>query len=105
MSNCRWRCQSCLREFVCRGDHDWPWPLSPPPLAQEVSASLSFAASAMVDNGVILAGAIPAALIALAADLLLSGVEPAKSDTEADDETTYVPFRTGPDRLQRLPPP
>jgi ABC-type proline/glycine betaine transport system permease subunit len=29
----------------------------------------------MVDNGVILAGAIPAALMALAADLSLSGVE------------------------------
>jgi ABC-type proline/glycine betaine transport system permease subunit len=28
-----------------------------------------------VDNGVILAGAIPAALMALAADLLLSGFE------------------------------
>jgi osmoprotectant transport system permease protein len=34
-----------------------------------------FRGIAMVDNGVILAGAIPAALIALAADLLLSGVE------------------------------
>jgi osmoprotectant transport system permease protein len=34
-----------------------------------------FRGIAMVDNGVILAGAIPAALMALAADLLLSGVE------------------------------
>ena len=34
-----------------------------------------FRGIAMVDNGVILAGAIPAALIALAADSLLSGVE------------------------------
>jgi len=34
-----------------------------------------FRGIAMVDNGVILAGAIPAALIALAADLMLSGVE------------------------------
>ena len=34
-----------------------------------------FRGIAMVDNGVILAGAIPAALIALAADTLLSGVE------------------------------
>ncbi|MFZ0312336.1 MAG: ABC transporter permease [Candidatus Korobacteraceae bacterium] len=34
-----------------------------------------FRGIAMVDNGVILAGAIPAALIALAADLLLSAVE------------------------------
>jgi osmoprotectant transport system permease protein len=34
-----------------------------------------FSGIAMVDNGVILAGAIPAALIALAADSLLSGVE------------------------------
>ncbi len=34
-----------------------------------------FRGIAMVDNGVILAGAIPAALIALAADVLLSGVE------------------------------
>ncbi len=34
-----------------------------------------FRGIAMVDNGVILAGAIPAALIALAADGLLSGVE------------------------------
>ncbi len=34
-----------------------------------------FRGIAMVDNGVILAGAIPAALIALAADLLLSGFE------------------------------
>ncbi len=34
-----------------------------------------FRGIAMVDNGVILAGAIPAALIALATDLLLSGVE------------------------------
>ena len=34
-----------------------------------------FRGIAMVDNGVILAGAIPAALMALAADLLLSGAE------------------------------
>jgi osmoprotectant transport system permease protein len=34
-----------------------------------------FRGIAMVDNGVILAGAIPAALMALAADLLLSGFE------------------------------
>jgi len=34
-----------------------------------------FRGIAMVDNGVILAGAIPAALMALAADLLLSGIE------------------------------
>ena len=34
-----------------------------------------FRGIAMVDNGVILAGAIPAAMMALAADLLLSGVE------------------------------
>lgn len=34
-----------------------------------------FRGIAMVDNGVILAGAIPAALMALAADLMLSGVE------------------------------
>jgi osmoprotectant transport system permease protein len=34
-----------------------------------------FRGIAMVDNGVILAGAIPAALMALAADLLLSAVE------------------------------
>jgi len=34
-----------------------------------------FRGIAMVDNGVILAGAIPAALMALAADLTLSGVE------------------------------
>jgi osmoprotectant transport system permease protein len=34
-----------------------------------------FRGIAMVDNGVILAGAIPAAVMALAADLLLSGVE------------------------------
>jgi len=34
-----------------------------------------FRGIAMVDNGVILAGAIPAALMALAADLSLSGVE------------------------------
>jgi osmoprotectant transport system permease protein len=34
-----------------------------------------FRGIAMVDNGVILAGAIPAALMALAADLLLSGTE------------------------------
>ena len=34
-----------------------------------------FRGIAMVDNGVILAGAIPAALMALAADLLLSGCE------------------------------
>jgi osmoprotectant transport system permease protein len=34
-----------------------------------------FRGIAMVDNGVILAGAIPAALMALAADLLLSGLE------------------------------
>jgi len=34
-----------------------------------------FRGIAMVDNGVILAGAIPAALMALAADLLLTGVE------------------------------
>ncbi len=34
-----------------------------------------FRGIAMVDNGVILAGAIPAALIALAADLMLSGFE------------------------------
>lgn len=36
---------------------------------------LIFRGIAMVDNGVILAGAIPAALMALVADLLLSGVE------------------------------
>jgi osmoprotectant transport system permease protein len=36
---------------------------------------LIFRGIAMVDNGVILAGAIPAALMALAADLLLSGFE------------------------------
>ncbi len=34
-----------------------------------------FRGIAMVDNGVILAGAVPAALMALAADLLLSGFE------------------------------
>jgi osmoprotectant transport system permease protein len=34
-----------------------------------------FRGIAMVDNGVILAGAIPAAIMALGADLLLSGVE------------------------------
>ena len=34
-----------------------------------------FRGIAMVDNGVILAGAVPAALMALAADLLLGGVE------------------------------
>jgi osmoprotectant transport system permease protein len=34
-----------------------------------------FRGIAMVDNGVILAGAIPAALMALVADLSLSGVE------------------------------
>jgi osmoprotectant transport system permease protein len=34
-----------------------------------------FRGIAMVDNGVILAGAIPAALMAIAADLLLGGVE------------------------------
>ncbi len=34
-----------------------------------------FRGIAMVDNGVILAGAIPAALMALAADLILSGME------------------------------
>jgi len=36
---------------------------------------LIFRGIAMVDNGVILAGAIPAALMALAADAILSGVE------------------------------
>jgi osmoprotectant transport system permease protein len=34
-----------------------------------------FRGIAMVDNGVILAGAIPAALMALLADVLLGGVE------------------------------
>jgi osmoprotectant transport system permease protein len=34
-----------------------------------------FRGIAMVDNGVILAGAIPAALMALLADFLLGGVE------------------------------
>ena len=51
------------------------WPPSRRRLAPVVWVSSSFAGLAMVDNRVILAGAIPAAILALAADLGVGWLE------------------------------
>ena len=63
-----------------------------------------FRGIAMVDNGVILAGAIPAALMALAADLSLSGVEKllGAAPRLARYGSPNLPLRAGAHGSQRL---
>ena len=52
----------------------WAWPRSPQPSAP-VACKIIFRGLSMMDYRLIMAGAVPAAVLAIAADALLGGLE------------------------------